>query len=287
MSTSGSEIAAGERFAFGANWERFLQTVDEKRIIAAESSLRHMLGVDHLAGKSFLDVGSGSGLSSLAARRLGATVLSFDFDADSVACTRELRTRYYPNDPGWKVEQGSVLDEAYLSSLGQFDVVCSWGVLHHTGDMWKALENVVPLVAADGLLFIAIYNDQGGASIRWRKIKQLYNRSPPWGRVLTVGAVAVWFESEAALARLARGSNPLSFATRRRRDRGMSARHDLVDWVGGYPFEVATPEDIFDLYTRHGFLLCRLTTCRGGLGCNQFVFRKATAQDVPAGRRDP
>lgn len=144
------EISKGERFAFGANWGRFLKTLSDDRITKAEDSLRRTLGLERLDGLSFLDAGSGSGLFSLAARRLGASVVSFDFDPQSVACTLELRRRFFPDDATWQVEQGSVLESDYLARLGQFDVVYSWGVLHHTGAMWQALENVVPLVRGGG-----------------------------------------------------------------------------------------------------------------------------------------
>src|SRR5437016_6038307 len=147
------EIESGSRFAFGENWARFLIVLDEDRIRLAEGSLREMLKVDHLRGKSFLDVGSGSGLFSLVARRLGATVRSFDYDQQSVACTQELKRRYFPGDADWIVEEGSILDNDYLASLGKYDIVYSWGVLHHTGAMWQALENVSHLVAPQGLLF--------------------------------------------------------------------------------------------------------------------------------------
>src|SRR2546426_1571009 len=135
------EILGGGRFAFGENWARFLALLDDQRIRDAEESLQSKLEVENLAGKSFLDIGSGSGLFSLAARRLGARVHSFDYDPQSVACTAELRRRYFPGDERWTIEGASVLDAAYLASLGPFDVVYSWGVLHHTGHMWQALEN--------------------------------------------------------------------------------------------------------------------------------------------------
>ncbi|HZB24819.1 MAG TPA: glycosyltransferase, partial [Vicinamibacterales bacterium] len=155
------EVAAGERFEFGSNWARFLEVVDEDRIFTAEESLREMLHRTDLRGLTFLDVGSGSGLFSLAARRLGARVRSFDYDPQSVACTAELRRRYCPDDSQWEVSQGSILDARFVRSLGTFDIVYSWGVLHHTGNMWEALELVGQAVAPGGLLFIAIYNDMG------------------------------------------------------------------------------------------------------------------------------
>ena len=140
MTETGFEIPQSERFGFGENWTRFLALVDESRILAAEQSLQALLGKSRLDGVRLLDVGSGSGLFSLAARRLGAIVRSFDYDAHSVECTAELRRRYRPDDPLWQVERGSVLDEDYLRGLGNFDVVYSWGVLHHTGAMWTAVE---------------------------------------------------------------------------------------------------------------------------------------------------
>jgi len=156
MSTTSStathhEGAEEVRFAFGKNWQRFLRVLTEERVQEAEKSLCAMLEVADLREKSFIDVGSGSGLFSLAAMRLGSRrVHSFDYDPHSVACTQELKRRYFEKSDVWTIEQGSALDPAYLAQLGQFDIVYSWGVLHHTGNMWQALENVVPLVAPSG-----------------------------------------------------------------------------------------------------------------------------------------
>src|SRR5512133_3135008 len=104
--TNAAEIARGDRFEFGQNWSQFLASVDHERIQQAEQSLKEMLEVDSLEGKTFLDIGSGSGLFSLAARRLGARVHSFDFDPQSVACAVELRRRFFPGDLDWTVGRG-------------------------------------------------------------------------------------------------------------------------------------------------------------------------------------
>ncbi len=271
------EVARGERFQFGANWAHFLRVLNDDRIAAAEESLRQMLETEHLHDQRFLDAGSGSGLFSLAARRLGAHVYSFDYDPRSVACTAELRRRYYGDDPQWEVKEGSVLDANYLKTLGQFNVVYSWGVLHHTGAMWQALENVAPLIAPGGKLYISIYNDQGGTSRRWAAVKRLYNRVPKPVQIMLVLGFGAFREIRPALGRLARRQNPLSFKDWERdvKGRGMSVWYDLVDWVGGYPFEVAKPEQIFDFYRARGFTLCRLKTKGGGLGCNEMVFEKS------------
>lgn len=273
-----NEVEQGQRFEFGSNWTRFLVVLNDERIRMGEESLKRMLEVEDLQGKSFLDIGSGSGLFSLAARCLGARVHSFDYDPQSVACTAELKRRYFPNDSDWQVEEGSALDASYLSRLGQFDVVYSWGVLHHTGAMWQALENVVPLVLQEGKLFISIYNDQGGQSIRWRTLKRIYNTIPKSLRlpysVLVMGPRELKFIAISIL----RGK-PMIYIDnvtnyQERSTRGMSYWHDTIDWIGGYPFEVAKPEEIFDFYRQQGFRMDKLSTCGGGLGCNEFVFTK-------------
>lgn len=264
-----------ERFGFGKNWQDYSRLIDEPRIASAVESLQQRFRDTSLTGKTFLDIGSGSGLFSLAAHRLGAIVTSFDYDSNSVACTQEVKARFASQASNWKVLQGSALDESFLSSLGTFDFVYSWGVLHHTGHMWKALDNAAQRVAPGGQLCIAIYNDQGRPSRLWWKLKHLYNQAPTLLRPAIVVAAGAFIEGKAALGRAMRGKNPLPFKewAERKRTRGMSVWHDLVDWVGGFPFEVARPDQISGFFGKRGFVLEELQTCGGGLGCNEFVFR--------------
>jgi 2-polyprenyl-3-methyl-5-hydroxy-6-metoxy-1,4-benzoquinol methylase len=270
------EIARGERFAFGKNWQRFLRLMDDARIQSAEQSLTTMLREPTLEGKSFLDIGCGSGFFGLGARRLGARVHSFDFDADSVACAVELRRRYsVPGDPNWTIGQGSVLDEPYLETLGTFDIVYSWGVLHHTGQMWTAIDAACRRVAPGGKLFIAIYNDLGSRTKRWLAIKQTFNRVPIVLQPLYTALVMAPSEMKSA-ARAVITGHPGNVMRPwfEYNERGMNRWRDMVDWVGGYPYEVATPEAVFEFCRERGFALFKLRCGGVGLGCNEFVFER-------------
>ncbi|MDU9027847.1 class I SAM-dependent methyltransferase [Pseudomonas mediterranea] len=262
--THAEQIASGERFAFGANWSSFLKVLNEDRIRQAVESLKAMLEVETLAGKRFLDIGSGSGLFSLAAKRLGASVVSFDYDPQSVACTNELRNRFFNADGNWEVKTGSALDVNFLRSLGEFDIVYSWGVLHHTGDLWAALNNVDKNVSSTGKLFISIYNDQGVISRYWSFVKRTYTKYS-LTRPVFIFIHGLYPTLPSMLLKVIRN---------RKYVRGMNVWYDLLDWLGGYPFEVAKPEKIFDFYKARGFGLVKLKTVGGKMGCNEYVFER-------------
>jgi len=189
-------------FAFGENWARFLTSLSDAQIEEATRAVSTLVGRD-LRDTTFLDIGSGSGLSSLAARRLGARVRSFDYDAQSVACTQELRQRFFPGDDAWTVAQGSVLDQPFLATLGQFDIVYSWGVLHHTGQMWHAIENAARLVRPGGLFIIGIYNFRGGrrGTAAWARLKRWYCTAPRYVVASRCDRLAGWLSVRSRHAR--------------------------------------------------------------------------------------
>ena len=250
------EVGAGRRFRFGRNWTRFLDVVDEARIEIAAESLRTMLGHARLDGLSFLDVGSGSGLFSLAARRLGARVVSFDYDPECVACARQLKRRYLGDDPEWSIEEASVLDADFMDALGRFDIVYAWGSLHHTGDLWRALELAVNSVANGGLLHTSIYLDRGWKSVYWRAVKRTYCRTFA-GRMAVLAVFVPYFAIRGGLVDLIRLRNPVRRYRDYRKNRGMSILHDWIDWLGGYPYECAKPSVVIRFMEARGFVLKR------------------------------
>ncbi len=260
------------RYRFGENWKQFLERIDEQQIERAVDDMRGFFRTD-LTERSFLDIGSGSGIHSMAAYRLRARrILSFDYDPASVECTRGCHRR--EGSPGnWEVRSGSVLDEEYMAGLPVFDVVYSWGVLHHTGRMWDAIRLAADRCAPEGLLMIGIYNRKGRLSEVMARVKRVYSRAGPivkaslkGGYLMAVGGYA-----------LARLRSPFAEVRRYHGKRGMSYWIDLDDWLGGYPFEYATPDEVTRFVTSMGFELVRSETGTSLSTVNQFLFRRRRA----------
>lgn len=263
-----------KHFSFGKNWQNFLKLIDDNRIKMAKLSLVDFLGgVDAIKNKTFIDVGSGSGLFSLAAYLLGAAkVVSFDIDDFSVTCTEYLREKYGDRQY-WNIWKGSILDEEFVSSLCQYDIVYSWGVLHHTGDMWKAIEIAMKLVKKNGLFYIAIYNERKGfpSSHFWLKAKRFYNRSNIFGKKVIEIIYFFYFFSAGVLC----FENRLKYIRNYSSCRGMSWYTDVVDWLGGFPYEFCKSDKIIDFFKKYNFKLVNLKKDKGdGTGCNEYLFKK-------------
>jgi 2-polyprenyl-6-hydroxyphenyl methylase/3-demethylubiquinone-9 3-methyltransferase len=144
--------------------------------------------------------------------------------------------------------------------------------------MWNAISLVSERVAAGGQFVLAIYNDEGLQSRIWHAIKRAYVGVPALRPLLVAAsAPALWGPS---LVKSALNLRLDQWWAGYKEERGMSRWHDLLDWVGGYPFEVASAESIDRYCSDRGFVLEKLIgTSR--LGCNQFCFRRQ-AMPVPA-----
>jgi 2-polyprenyl-6-hydroxyphenyl methylase/3-demethylubiquinone-9 3-methyltransferase len=274
------ELSRGERFRFGDNWKQFLLLLNESRIVQAEAALRAMLEVTELNGLRFLDIGSGSGLSSLAARRLGATVFSFDYDPSSAWCTRELRRRYLPDETLWTVEQGSVLDSAYLATVPDADIVYSWGVLHHTGHMYDAIRNAARKVRPGGRFYLALYRKTVFCQL-WKLEKRIFSSAPAPVR----SALRAAWIGKTRVAQKLKGRNFDEMVRGYGESvtlggRGMDYYRDVDDWLGGYPYESILPRECREFVQGLGFTLVKEKIVGEGVsiasssGCDEWVFRR-------------
>lgn len=275
MSDPASELEQLDtHFAFGENWADFAAAIDETRIAQAEAGLR--LLVPDLTDRTFLDVGCGSGIHALAALRLGvARARALDLDPASVGTARALLEARAPADSDWSADVRSVFDLDPAAD-GTWDVVYSWGVLHHTGSMWRAVERAAALVAPGGTFALALYLRTPACGL-WRLEKRIYAHSPSF-----VQALLRWpFKAALVLGMAAKGSNPLQRIREYHKVRGMSWHHDVHDWLGGYPYESATPTEVRERVEALGFrhVASHNTRVKAlglfGSGCGEYVFERA------------
>lgn len=259
-------------FSFGENWQAFLKTMPADALDRALADSRQWLSDGQVAGKAIVDVGCGSGLHSLVFLQRGAArVVSLDSDPRSVAATRGLWERSGRPAP-WTVAEGSILDTGLVERLRSepFDVVYSWGVLHHTGAMWQAIDHACSLVKPGGLLWLSLYA-KGPQYARDLMLKQRYNAASAFGKRM----LAWRFVLRVMWARLRRGSNP--FAWNERKARGMDTWHDIIDWLGGLPYEVASVDEVVTTVQARGFALKQVEPAPEG-SCHVFLFQAADRQ---------
>ena len=266
----GEAAATGVKaFSFGENWLRYSARLDESHVREAEQSLQRLLRSEELGGAAFFDIGCGTGLFSIAAARLGVgEVLAVDLDEECVAAARHNVARFLDGSALRSIEirPGDILhpDPAWRD---RFEIVYAWGSLHHTGAMWQAVENALGCCRPGGRVALALYN-RTALSLWWLRIKRLYHAAPAWVRV---GMVATLWVTRVG-GRLLRARPPL------RAGRGMSVWYDAVDWLGGLPYEYASPEQVTGFVAKRGFRPTRVVSTRRS-GCNEFVF---TRTDCPA-----
>lgn len=262
-----------KRFEFGANWKNFLKRIDSESIEAAKQNIQLWLGEDLVKGKTVLDIGCGSGLHSLSYFLLGASkIVSFDYDEKSVEATKTL-WKQAGSPINWIICQGSILDESFVISLGKFDIVYSWGVLHHTGDLWGSIKILIKnTLNNNSKLWIAIY--QGVKTYeKDLALKMKYNNSNYFGKKILVYSHVLKIMKK----RRAKGLNPFSW--NEKRGRGMNTYNDLVDWLGGFPYEVCSVEKMKNFMTSNGNW--RLIKYNDKEACAIYLFDKTTKQNPP------
>ncbi len=261
----------GISFSFGKNWKNYLNSLTVEKIQIAKQSLKDFLG--NITGKTCIDIGSGSGIFSYSMFALGAKeITSVDIDSFSVQCSNYLRKKV-KNPERWNIYQGSILDKKFISKFGKYDIVYSWGVLHHTGNMWEAIKNAASLVNDNGVFFLAIYNKTKSSRF-WLEVKKIYNLSPRIGKKLMNFLL---FSVMYFILPLLSLKNPLIRLKNYKKNRDMDPMTDVKDWLGGYPFEVATFKEIVTFLNRinPNFKLVKYNKVNPGVTANnELVFKK-------------
>ena len=274
--TKPSDLDLDNHFSFGDNWAQYSQHVTDEHLKHAVEDLQRLLGVSTLNGKTFCDIGCGSGIHAVAAARMGAMVTALDIDPMCTATAISLAKKFGVSDQ-LIVSNYSIFDHKLPAH--HFDVVYSWGVLHHTGAMWSAIEQAIKLVssAPESTFAIALYRKTRLCSL-WKIEKKFYKDSPK----IVQAILRAFMTALMDIANLLRLRSPRKFRSEYQKKRGMSYKHDVHDWLGGYPYESVQDNELRTFFTERKFVLERsflrsperMQLGIFGSGCDEYVFKK-------------
>jgi SAM-dependent methyltransferase len=255
------------QFNFGKNWKNFSDNaLDSEKVSQAREDFANLL--KNVSGKTFIDIGFGQGLGLLTATSLGLETAGADINPLCKEVLEKNQSFFPEMKQSIPVVVGSILESSTLFSIHQirtkYDIVHSWGVLHHTGDMQKAIENTASLVNDKGYFILAIYNRHWSSAL-WLLIKWIYCHVPSFLQTLLIYLfIPIIFLAKFMVT----GKNPL------KKERGMNFFYDVIDWVGGYPYEYASIEEMKNTMQKLGFEMLKAIPAQVPTGCNEFIFRK-------------
>lgn len=263
-------------FSFGQNWLEYNQNwLTEEKLNQAKEHFDKLCGGIDFTNKKFLDVGFGQGLTLFLASQKQAQCQGIDIDPKNITAFEVAKKKLgsvEKNLAPIQVQVASILDAQFVTQNHEaFDIVYAWGSLHHTGQMYPALKNCLSLLKPGGYFVCAIYN-RHWSSGTWHWIKKNYNRSPHWLKKLAIGLLippiflAKW---------LVTFKNPLKMK------RGMSFYYDVIDWVGGYPYEYASAEEMFAFFKKNSLKKIRWQKANVPTGCHEYVFQKPEKNKAP------
>jgi 2-polyprenyl-6-hydroxyphenyl methylase/3-demethylubiquinone-9 3-methyltransferase len=233
------------RFAFGKNWLSYTKrSLNGPRLTKAVEAFERLFAGIELKGRSFLDVGFGQGLTTAIAASKGCKVMAIDIDPDNIKALQTTAEALGLDPSLIQVQVASILDESLVARYqDHFDIVHSWGVLHHTGQMETAIANTCRMVRRGGYLIIAIYNRHWSSPF-WKGVKYTYNICPgPIQRLM----VLVFY--------------PIVYTAK---------------WLvtGKDPYEYASIDQVRQMVEPYGFTAVRIRPAGVPTGCNEFIFRR-------------